>query len=268
MDYWTSTAEEFGTYGAYVQVLHFTFHVFSSLRNCVILLSSGFKVATADGCSVGHCRECLCCKSGVEYEQFYRERDRRSHFKWFCHVDDDVYVNIHQLVILLHKYDPLTEKVYLGRWSLARTSKLQMRRNIPNLKSNEFAFGTGALYCISSCLMTELEPYFRGSQRFVSMCKLLQYTDDMTVGATIESILGYNFTDVDLIFSELHAISHIPASKLPSLISISYGKNTLPGGGEIKRHVSIPQPQFTLDEDPTRFLSFHCLLYSSTSWCR
>ena len=45
--------------------------------------------------------------------------------RWFCHVDDDVYVNVEQLVRLLKKYDPERE-VYLGRWSLAQTTKLEV----------------------------------------------------------------------------------------------------------------------------------------------
>ena len=46
--------------------------------------------------------------------------------RWFCHVDDDVYVNVEKLVRLLKKYDPESEKVYLGRWSLAQTTKLEV----------------------------------------------------------------------------------------------------------------------------------------------
>lgn len=39
--------------------------------------------------------------------------------RWFCHFDDDVYVNIPMLIDTLSKYKPSQEKVYIGRWPLA-----------------------------------------------------------------------------------------------------------------------------------------------------
>lgn len=42
------------------------------------------------------------------------------HHRWFCHFDDDVYVNIRELVALLRNYAPSIEPVYLGRWPLSR----------------------------------------------------------------------------------------------------------------------------------------------------
>ena len=35
--------------------------------------------------------------------------------RWYCHVDDDVYVNVPTLVRKLHSYNP-SEKRYLGHW--------------------------------------------------------------------------------------------------------------------------------------------------------
>jgi len=36
-------------------------------------------------------------------------------YQWYCHIDDDVYVNIPQLSQLLQKYDP-NQPQYIGRW--------------------------------------------------------------------------------------------------------------------------------------------------------
>ena len=36
--------------------------------------------------------------------------------RWFCHFDDDIYVNVPMLVSTLSKYNPLKDKVYIGRW--------------------------------------------------------------------------------------------------------------------------------------------------------
>ena len=37
-------------------------------------------------------------------------------YRWFCHFDDDVYVNIVQLVRMLKQYDPTEKKLYLGHY--------------------------------------------------------------------------------------------------------------------------------------------------------
>jgi len=36
-------------------------------------------------------------------------------YRWFCHIDDDVYVNIPNLVKKLHSYNP-SDKRYVGYW--------------------------------------------------------------------------------------------------------------------------------------------------------
>jgi len=36
-------------------------------------------------------------------------------YQWFCHFDDDVYVNIKQLSNLLQQYD-YNKPYYIGRW--------------------------------------------------------------------------------------------------------------------------------------------------------
>ena len=37
-------------------------------------------------------------------------------YEWFCHIDDDVYVNIIQLSWLLQQYNPHNPH-YLGKWA-------------------------------------------------------------------------------------------------------------------------------------------------------
>ncbi|KAK1330705.1 hypothetical protein QTO34_008643 [Cnephaeus nilssonii] len=59
-----------------------------------------------------HTRQALCCKMAVEYDQFIE-----SGRKWFCHVDDDNYVNPKGLMQLLSTFSP-SQDVYLGRPSL------------------------------------------------------------------------------------------------------------------------------------------------------
>ncbi|XP_041893149.1 beta-1,3-N-acetylglucosaminyltransferase lunatic fringe isoform X1 [Corvus kubaryi] len=65
-------------------------------------------------CSAAHSRQALSCKMAVEYDKFIE-----SGRKWFCHVDDDNYVNVRMLVKLLSSY-PHTQDIYIGKPSLDR----------------------------------------------------------------------------------------------------------------------------------------------------
>ena len=48
-------------------------------------------------------------------------------YQWFCHFDDDVYVNVQQLSNMLQKYDH-NEPYYIGRWPTeARKQFLEVR---------------------------------------------------------------------------------------------------------------------------------------------
>ena len=47
--------------------------------------------------------------------QTYIKQARR---KWWCHLDDDNYVNDDVILRLLSRYDPDNEDIYIGRASL------------------------------------------------------------------------------------------------------------------------------------------------------
>ncbi len=56
--------------------------------------------------------------------------------RWYCHFDDDVYVNIPNLESLLSEHDPIRDKVYLGRWPLAadhmKVDEKHFRKSFPD----------------------------------------------------------------------------------------------------------------------------------------
>eukprot|EP00731_Ephydatia_muelleri_P031356 Em0022g870a len=229
----------------------------------------GFHVVQSN-CERSHNREALCCKSGFEYNAFYAEKESGKGYSWYCHFDDDMYVNVGALVATLAKYNPGRDRLYLGRWSVNRDTKFDVSSDVlkyfPNHKASSYHFGTGAAYCISSSLMKELEPYLRGP-KFLETCANLGLPDDMTVGAVIGAVLGYDLTDVHNINTHLNGLMNLDPHSLKDQISISYGQFTIIGQPVIKNIVNIPGARFSVDEDPTRFLSYHCLLYSKTSWC-
>ncbi|XP_065919467.1 beta-1,3-N-acetylglucosaminyltransferase radical fringe-like isoform X2 [Dysidea avara] len=219
------------------------------------LTEEGFHIVRAK-CVLGHRVRDLCCKSGVEYEQFYNYLEtHKSHgqqVQWYCHFDDDVYVNVKELSNLLSKYDQ-SKPYYVGRFPRPG--------GVSNVSQKMFWYLAGATYCISLPLMMKLEKYFNGMDKFQNTCDVSGYPGDMTVGAIIELVLGYNVTHVDNMYTDLKNISTEALSKL---ITISFGSLD---GIYTESKIDPQLRLFTDTEDPTRFLTYHCLLYKDTSWC-
>ena len=150
--------------------------------------------------------ESLCCKSGLEYDQFYKALESGKVFRfstnvmvdstnihnvyhlprWFCHFDDDEYLNIVNLFKELKKYDSSAD-YYVGHW-LTKHGKKPKRigwfKFFPEAKRTRYFYATGASYCVSSGLMKKVQKYFRG-QLFPVTCRKIGLTDDYTVGSVI-----------------------------------------------------------------------------------
>ena len=54
-------------------------------------------------------------------------------FSWFCHFDDDIYVNYPHLVTLLGKYNPYKEYCYIGRHPWPDSGKAAFIRSLPKM---------------------------------------------------------------------------------------------------------------------------------------
>ena len=54
-------------------------------------------------------------------------------FSWFCHFDDDIYVNYPHLVTLLGKYNPYKEYRYIGRHPWPDSGKAQFIKTLPKM---------------------------------------------------------------------------------------------------------------------------------------
>ena len=79
-------------------------------------------------CSSSHHRLSLCCKMEQEFQYFLR-----SHKQWWCHFDDDNFVNVAALGLMLEKYDS-DKPWYLGKTSTASPLKIMtMDRKVKGL---------------------------------------------------------------------------------------------------------------------------------------
>nr|KAF7425055.1 hypothetical protein H0235_007493 [Vespula pensylvanica] len=103
--------------------------IWSTLSILKSMISDGHMIDTK--CSSSHNRRALCCKMSVEFDRFLE-----SGRKWFCHFDDDNYVNVPRLLKLLDNYNP-REDWYLGRPSIP--APLEIIRQGPEPSKRPFS---------------------------------------------------------------------------------------------------------------------------------
>ncbi|XP_029432446.1 beta-1,3-N-acetylglucosaminyltransferase lunatic fringe [Rhinatrema bivittatum] len=206
-------------------------------------------------CSAAHSRQALSCKMAVEYDKFIE-----SGRKWFCHVDDDNYVNMRTLVKLLSNYAH-TQDIYIGKPSLDRPIQATERISENKMHPVHFWFATGgAGFCISRGLALKMSPWASGGH-FMSTAEKIRLPDDCTIGYIIESVLGVKLLRSNLFHSHLENLQQVSKSEIHKQVTLSYGmfgskRNSIPLKGA-----------FSVEDDPSRFRSVHCLLYPDTPWC-
>ncbi|XP_031962629.1 beta-1,3-N-acetylglucosaminyltransferase manic fringe isoform X3 [Corvus moneduloides] len=131
-------------------------------------------------CSAEHSHLALSCKMAAEFDAFLA-----SGLSWFCHLDDDNYLN-------------------------------------PQ-KSVRFWFATGgAGFCISRVLARKMVPWASG-RNFLSTSELIRLPDDCTVGYIIECKVGGQLIPNALFHSHLENLQLIPSSQLMQQVTLSYG---------------------------------------------
>ncbi|NXF02580.1 MFNG acetylglucosaminyltransferase, partial [Smithornis capensis] len=206
-------------------------------------------------CSAEHSHPALSCKMAAEFDAFLV-----SGRSWFCHLDDDNYLNPQALLKLLSSYSEKWD-VYLGKPSLNRP--IWASETLPNnqTKSVRFWFATGgAGFCISRKLASKMVPWASG-RNFLSTSELIRLPDDCTVGYIIECKVGGQLLPNGLFHSHLENLQLIPTSQLMQQVTLSYGVF------ENKLNVIELSGPFSPQEDPSRFRSLHCHLYPDTPWC-
>lgn len=203
-------------------------------------------------CSNGHTRTALCCKMALEYD-IYMNTDKR----WFCHMDDDTYLNVPKLIELLQKYNH-TSDWYLGKPSLKHPIEIEDRANPGQKLAFWFATG-GAGFCISKSLALKMLP-FTGGGKLMSAGEQIRLPDDCAIGYVINFLLHKELTVINAFHSHLEALSKIKQSDIKDQITISFYSNS-------ERTNVVEVNGFSQVEDPTRFYSVHCFLNPYLSKC-
>ncbi|CAG9865557.1 unnamed protein product [Phyllotreta striolata] len=215
------------------------------------LKTNGHMINT--NCSSSHSRKALCCKMSVEFDSFLNT-DKR----WFCHFDDDNYVNVPRLVRFLGDYNPKDEW-YLGKPSIQAPLEI-VKKEKKTVKKIKFWFATGgAGFCLSRALAVKMMP-FASNSRFISTGERIRLPDDVTMGYIIEHLLKQPLTVVDQFHSHLEPMKFIRKDTIEDQLSFSYAK-----AKEEWNVVKIDG--FSETEDQYRFLSLHCFLFPYFSFC-
>jgi len=203
-------------------------------------------------CSNDHSRKGLNCKMGFEFDTYIKNEA-----KWWCHWDDDNYVNVNELVKLLDNFDP-KKLWFIGRTSVNHTVNVFLHG-----EKISFWFQHGGCgFCISQALVEKMKQ-FAANGEFFKLGSKLNTNDDLTVGFIVNHLLGVPLTQSQLFNSHYHRdyMMKIPQKNLTKQVSLSYS------GKKIKIQLDEGKNIFTSKQDPTRFFSLHCILYPDIAFC-
>ncbi|XP_029355711.1 beta-1,3-N-acetylglucosaminyltransferase manic fringe isoform X2 [Echeneis naucrates] len=207
------------------------------------------------GCQSDHSQQALSCKMSAEYDGFMAT-DKR----WFCHVDDDNYLNPEALLSLLSNF-PQEGDIYVGKPSLDKPITAHELLEGNATREVRFWFATGgAGFCLSRRLAEKMAPWASGS-RFEQTSATIRLPDDCTVGFIVEKRLGVSMVHCPLFHSHLENLLLISHSSVPQQVTLSYGMF------ENKMNSIEFKGSFSKEDDPSRFKTVHCTLYPFTSWC-
>eukprot|EP00088_Acartia_fossae_P003363 TRINITY_DN11416_c0_g1_i11.p1 TRINITY_DN11416_c0_g1~~TRINITY_DN11416_c0_g1_i11.p1 ORF type:complete len:328 (-),score=34.19 TRINITY_DN11416_c0_g1_i11:115-1098(-) len=226
-------------------------------------------------CPSDHSRTALSCKLEAELTHFLKSAES-SDKAWFCHVDDDNYLNTPALLEKLSRY-PVDQDWYLGKVSISQQLEIIDRLKpstgpTANRKTARFWFATGgAGFCLSRALVDKMRPYLIDGQ-FQRLADTIRLPDDVTLGYLIEVLLEVPLTQVSSFHSHLEPLRLIPASDLANQITFSYSiyedtqeANVVEFDGDniddIKNfnHVDNHSEH---SKDPTRFYKIHCQIFN------
>ena len=140
-------------------------------------------------------------------------------FRWFCHFDDDNYVNVPALARKLRRFDS-NEDWYLGKASVQQPLEVLDHRSADPKKKISFWFATGgAGFCLSRPLAEKMRGLVT-TEGFVDVGERIRLPDDVTLGFVAEHLLGVPLTRVDEFHSHLEALKLIPSDSFENQVRI------------------------------------------------
>lgn len=219
------------------------------------------------------CHHNLCCKMGEEIRLMYRKES--SPYNWWCHVNDDMYINHRELVKLLSRFDPDVDAVYLGRsqyeWDNPGNLTAEQLVYPDTERGRRYHHALEPLVCLSRPMLDRVRPWLGGGERMRDTCGKFADARAAVVGATVELVAGGRLCRTELYSTHYQILSEAASpDQLAKQIAYSHGCGRSCDGVvnlTPRNTVNVPDPKFFVDEDPTRFLSVHCFLYPNATLC-
>jgi fringe protein len=209
-------------------------------------------------CGSDHSRDALACKMEAQLAAFLLDSPPaggQSPAAWFCHVDDDNYVNGRTLAGLLGRRNGHTEDWYLGKASVPEPLELPPISASSPAPVRRFWFATGgAGFCLSRHLVERMRPWIVDGG-FRQLAKAIRLPDDVTLGYLVEVLLGGRLTHVAALHSHLERLEGLGPPELAAAITLSYGRYEDTGADNV---VAVEGEEGK--EDRTRFRAVHCRL--------
>ncbi len=232
-------------------------HVYFVTDKILPNISHDHMIQTGQVCGhESHAMGTLCCKTAHDFALFYRHL---TEYDWFCHFDDDQYVNTKNLEVYLSQYD-FNQFYYIGRssWShqIGRT-----KQPFPH----PFWFATlGAGVCLSKTLVHLLESYTQPISQFVSGCLKENYFDDIYLGFLISAYTNVTLTKTDRFHSHLEKDFYNDTEKFLNMVTkqITFGFKYPDRYPRFLPNIFKPYP------DPYRIRALHCLLNPNILECQ
>jgi fringe protein len=207
----------------------------------------------------------LCEKAGDEVSLMFLPENK--HYEWFCHVDDDMYVNLEMLVDVLARLKR-DKPVYFGRsGSYPGKPRRVMKESKIGTPGTPYNFAVGGMYCLNRVFLNMARRWIGGRDAFKKMCSLVKEPEDVTVGIVAAILLGLDISHTELIRSHGLELYYADPTTLKYQIAISYGYGMVHWGSNPHNVVPVPKHLFTITEDPSQFLSLHCHYHSAVGWC-
>ena len=218
---------------------------------------SGQSPFVTTSCPPDHSRTALSCKLEAELAHFLAAVGAGK--DWFCHVDDDNYLNTPALLKSLARY-PASQPWYLGKVSISKKLEILDRLQLPEKKSASFWFATGgAGFCLSRALAEKMRPFVE-NEKFQELANTIRLPDDVTLGYLIEVLLNIPLTQVSSFHSHLEPLRKI--KDLSSQITFSYSNFEDTLEKNVVEFEDENEIDVESDDDPTRFYKIHCKLFN------
>jgi fringe protein len=220
-------------------------------------ISHDHMILTKKTCgSDAHSMGILCCKTAHDFILFHRYKSK---YNWFCHFDDDQYVNVNNLKEYLSTFDS-NRPYYIGRTSWPDTLK-RSKEPFPQ----PFWFATlGAGVCLSKRTINLLKPYTQSASEFADGCIRENYHDDIYLGFVLNGYLNISLTKTNRFHSHLEKTFYNDKQTFLS----SYTNQITFGFRSPDRYPHYLPPLYTSHTDPYHIRTLHCYLYTQFNECQ